>query len=84
MCGNIICSEALSKGSGLLKDLEQKISEDEVRNLELLGYIENALVPQGETRKFTRKGEKNQKINDGQKNSYRFHHGLDIYSDLEV
>lgn len=58
MYDNIICSDALSRGYGLLKDLERELSESEVRNLELLGYIENAIASEGETWKLTHKGKK--------------------------
>jgi len=62
MCNNIICSEALNRGCGLLKDLESALSENEVRNLELLGYIENAISSEGETWKLTQKGKKMRKL----------------------
>lgn len=62
MCDNIICNEALSKGYGLLKDLERALSEDEARDLELLGYIENAISDNGETWKLTKKGKKVRKL----------------------
>lgn len=59
---NIICNEALSKGCGLLKDLESALSENEVRDLELLGYIENAISSDGETWRLTKKGKKLRKL----------------------
>lgn len=62
MYSNIICNDALSKGYGLLKDLESALSENEVRDLELLGYIENAISPNGETWKLTKKGKKLRKL----------------------
>lgn len=62
MRNHAICSNALSKGSGLLEELERNLSESEVRNLELLGYIENAIAPEGETWKLTDKGEKLRKL----------------------
>lgn len=62
MCNHIICNSALSKGYGLLKELEESLSVDEVRELELLGYIENAIAPEGETWKFTGKGKRLRKL----------------------
>lgn len=56
MTNSAIYSDALSKGFGLLKDLEEELTKKEVRNLELLGYIENAISSKGETWKLTRKG----------------------------
>lgn len=38
------------------------MSVSEVRNLELLGYIENAIAPEGETWKLTGKGKKLRKL----------------------
>lgn len=58
----LICSEALSKGYGLLKDLESELSEKEVRDLELLGYIENAMTSNGETWRLTAKGRELRKL----------------------
>lgn len=57
-----IYSDALSKGAGLLKDLEDELTPKEVRKLELLGYIENAISSEGETWKLTRKGVKLRKL----------------------
>lgn len=62
MNDSAIYNEALSKGAGLLKELEENLSEKEVRKLELLGYIENAISSQGETWKLTRKGLKLRKL----------------------
>lgn len=62
MCDHIICNSALSKGYGLLKELEESLSVEDVRDLELLGYIENAIAPEGETWKLTGKGEKLRKL----------------------
>lgn len=42
--------------SGLLRDLENVISPEEVRRLERLGYIENAVSPNGETWRLSKKG----------------------------
>ena len=44
-----IVNPALGKGSGLLANLEKEISTKEVRKLERLGYIENAISPKGVT-----------------------------------
>lgn len=49
-----ICSEALSKGSGLVSELQ--MSTDDVRSLELQGYIKNAMSNRGDTWKLTKKG----------------------------
>lgn len=62
MCDHIICNSALSKGYGLLEELESKLSASKVRDLELLGYIENAVDSQGETWKLTGKGKKLRKL----------------------
>lgn len=62
MYDHIICNDAFSKGHGLLKDLERTLSESEVRDLELLGYIENAISPNGETWMLTKKGRKCRKL----------------------
>lgn len=62
MYDNVICNKALSKGSGLLKELEDQLSESNVRDLELLGYIENAMTTKGETWKLTSKGRKLRKL----------------------
>ncbi len=43
--------------SGLMKDLEAAISDKEVHRLEQLGYIENAVSPNGDTWKLSKKGE---------------------------
>lgn len=67
MCDHIICDNALSKGCGLLKDLEENLSISKVRELELLGYIENAIAPDGETWKLTSKGKKLRKLLLGRK-----------------
>lgn len=42
--------------SGLLSDLEKTITPQEVRRLERLGYIENAVSPKGETWRLSSKG----------------------------
>lgn len=47
--------------SGLLCDLEAAISAEEVRRLERLGYIENAVSPKGETWRLSKKGRKARK-----------------------
>ena len=62
MYDHIICSNALSKGCGFLKDLEDNLSVSKVRDLKLLGYIENTIAPQGETWKLTKKGKKLRKL----------------------
>ena len=49
-----ICNEALSKGSGLVSDLP--MSREDIRSLELQGYIKNAMSRRGDTWKLTRKG----------------------------
>lgn len=45
-----------SKNSGLMRDLEGAVTPEEVRRLERLGYIENAVSPQGETWRLSKKG----------------------------
>lgn len=49
-------NSVFSSGAGLLRDLENKITPEEVRRLERLGYIENAVSPKGETWKLSPKG----------------------------
>ena len=49
-----ICSEALSKGSGLVRDLS--MSPKDIESLELQGYIKNAMSNHGDTWKLTKKG----------------------------
>lgn len=49
-------SSIFENKSGLLCDLETAISPEEVRRLERLGYIENAVSPEGETWKLSEKG----------------------------
>ncbi len=51
-----ICNEALSDGHGFVKELEQKMSADQIRSLELQGLIRNAISKDGNTWKLTRKG----------------------------
>ena len=56
-----IVNPALGKGSGLLANLEKEISTKEVRKLERLGYIENAISPKGVTWKLSAKGKRMRK-----------------------
>lgn len=51
-----ICNEALSKGSGLVSDLS--MSPSDIEELELQGYIKNAISHKGDTWKLTKKGRK--------------------------
>ena len=48
--------------SGLLSELEKVISPQEVRCLERLGYIENAVSPKGETWRLSKKGKQSRDI----------------------
>ena len=47
-----ITNPALERGYGMLKTLEEQITPAEVRRLERLGYIENAISPKGATWKL--------------------------------
>lgn len=51
-----ICNEALSKGSGLVSELS--MSKSDIEDLELQGYIKNAISSKGDTWKLTRKGKR--------------------------
>ena len=42
--------------AGLLSELEKEITESEVKKLERLGYLENAISPKGETWRLSKKG----------------------------
>lgn len=53
-----IIDPALDKGYGLLETLEKKMSPTEVRRLERLGYIENAISPKGATWRLSDKGKR--------------------------
>lgn len=50
-----------SRNSGLMRDLENAITPQEIRKLERLGYIENAVSPHGETWRLSRKGKQARK-----------------------
>lgn len=67
MYDHIICNNVLSKGCGLLKDLESNLSVSCIRDLELLGYIEKDFSPQSETWRLTEKGKKLQRLMIGRK-----------------
>jgi hypothetical protein len=56
-----IIDPALDKGYGMLDDLEKSLSSDEVRRLERLGYIENAISPKGATWRLSDKGKRMRK-----------------------
>lgn len=56
-----IVDPALNKGYGMLSVLEKSISPAEVRRLERLGYIENAISPQGATWRLSAKGKRMRK-----------------------
>ena len=56
MTNEAIMNPVFNANSGLMCDLEKTITPDEVRRLERLGYIENAISPKGETWKLSRKG----------------------------
>lgn len=51
-----ITNDIFRNSSGLMSELEAAISRGEVRRLERLGYIENAISPKGETWKLSKKG----------------------------
>lgn len=60
--GNMfIIDPALDKGYGMLDTLEKRISPAEVRRLERLGYIENAISPKGATWRLSAKGKRMRK-----------------------
>jgi len=62
MKGNMtITNPALERGYGMLKTLEEQITPAEVRRLERLGYIENAISPKGATWKLSAKGQRMRK-----------------------
>lgn len=50
-----ICNEALKPGSGFVRDLD--MSAEDIRSLELQGYIKNAVSCKGDTWKLTKRGE---------------------------
>lgn len=49
-----ICNAALEPGYGFVSDLS--LTKDEIRSLELQGFIKNAVSAQGDTWKLTKKG----------------------------
>lgn len=51
-----ITNNIFRNNSGLMKDLKEAISDNEIRRLERLGYIENAVSPKGETWKLSARG----------------------------
>lgn len=51
-----ITNDIFRNSSGLMSELEAAISRGEVRRLERLGYIENAISAKGETWKLSKKG----------------------------
>ena len=53
-----ITNSALERGYGMLETLEREITADEVRRLERLGYIENAISPKGATWRLSAKGKR--------------------------
>lgn len=53
-----IINPALGKGYGMLRALEDEITPAEVRRLERLGYIENAISPKGATWRLSAKGKR--------------------------
>jgi len=57
-----ITDPIFNQSAGLLSELEKKISPQEVRRLERLGYIENAVSPKGETWKLSKKGRQSRDI----------------------
>lgn len=57
-----INNRIFAQDAGLLADLEQAITKEEVRKLERLGYIENAISPNGETWKLSKKGRQARKL----------------------
>ena len=57
-----ITDSIFNHSSGLLSDLEKRISTDEVRKLERLGYIEYAVSPKGETWKLSKKGQQSRDV----------------------
>ena len=56
-----ITNPALERGYGMLKTLEEQITPAEVRRVERLGYIENAISPKGATWKLSVKGRRMRK-----------------------
>ena len=62
MASLAITDPIFNHSSGLLSELENKISPQEVRRLERLGYIENAVSPNGETWRLSKKGKQSRHI----------------------
>lgn len=55
---NRIVDPELGKGSGLLADLAKSLSEDEVKRLARLGYIEIGISPKGCTWRLSKRGKR--------------------------
>lgn len=57
-----ITHKIFEHNAGLMKDLESAITIDEIRRLERLGYIENAISPKGATWKLSKKGKESREL----------------------
>ena len=57
MNASILGSATLQKGYGTLSALEKELSPEDIRHLQLGGYIENGISPKvGETFRLTKRG----------------------------
>lgn len=57
-----ITNNIFRNNSGLMSELKSAISASEVRKLESLGYLENAISPQGETWRLSKKGKESRDL----------------------
>ena len=57
MTDTILKSDVLKRGYGTLQELKQELSDEDIRHLQLGGYIENGIAPNvGETFRLTKSG----------------------------
>lgn len=57
MEAGILKSTILKRGYGTVNELLQEVSRDELKYLQLGGYIQNGISNEGETFRLTKKGE---------------------------
>lgn len=57
MEAGILKSTILKRGYGTVNELLQEVSRDDLKHLQLGGYIQNGISNEGETFRLTKKGE---------------------------
>ena len=57
MEAGILKSTILKRGYGTVDELLQEVSRDDLKHLQLGGYIQNGISNEGETFRLTKKGE---------------------------